>query len=147
MKKLTNRKGETIAETLVALTIAAIGLVLLASMIQSSSNMIATSSEQVKRYVAEENRIAVQPPFETVTEDPGTENVKDGSVGQVVISPTGDGASTEAILLTDSSKEKIDVVYYVNTQAQGETVELYNKAIISYKPGNGQNPIDSTKGE
>jgi hypothetical protein len=146
VKKLTSKKGETIAETLVALTIAAIGLVLLASMIQSSSRMIASSSEQVKRYVAEENRIAVQPPFEEVTVDPGETSVKDGSVGKVKIIPTGDGASTEEILLTDSSKEEIDVVYYVNTQAQGETVELYNKAIISYKPGNGENPLDSPEG-
>jgi hypothetical protein len=83
VKKLTSKKGETIAETLVALTIAAIGLVLLASMIQSSSRMIASSSEQVKRYVAEENRIAVQPPFEEVTVDPGETSVKDGSVGKV----------------------------------------------------------------
>ena len=152
MKKLKNRKGETIAETLVALTIAAIGLVLLASMIQSSSNMIRTSNEQVKRYVAEENRLAVQLAYRGSDnhdgENPGGEageggTETDGSFGMVQIDVTGVGVKK----LTDDSKDNgIQVRYFVNTQAQGETVEMYNKAIVSYKPDDGEEDIKNGEG-
>ncbi len=154
MKKLKNRRGETIAETLVALTIAAIGLVLLASMIQSSSNMIKTSNQQVKRYMAEENRIAVQSAFEASGgtggesggESGGTETGTDGSFGTVQINLKEGGVTGQKIRLTDGSDEDIQVRYYVNTQAQGDTVEMYNKAVVSYKPDDGEEDIESTEG-
>ena len=53
----------------------------------------------------------------------------------------GDVTGSVIKLTDDSNDSGIQVRYYVNTQAQGETVEMYNKAIVSYKPDNGEEEI------
>ena len=126
MKKLNNRRGETIAETLVALLISAIGMVLLASMIQSASRMIANSQEQVKLYMSEENRLVEQP----VDEEKGTLIADEtGKVYIKLISETNT-AGTE-LYLADGSNSEIDVEYYVNKHALGSDVKKYE--MITYK--------------
>jgi hypothetical protein len=126
MKKLNNRRGETIAETLVALLISAIGMVLLASMIQSASRMIANSQEQVKLYMSEENRLVDQP-----TADDGT-HIEADATGIVTIKSVSDTNTIGTPLkLTDGSEPTIEVDYYVNQHALGSDVKKYE--MITYK--------------
>ncbi len=58
--KLKSRKGDSIAEVLVALLIAGVALVLLASMITSSTNIISRSRERMETYYADNNALAAQ---------------------------------------------------------------------------------------
>ena len=126
MKKLINRRGETIAETLVALLISAIGMVLLASMIQSASRMIASSQEQVKLYMSEENRLVEQP-----TDDNGT-HIEADATGIVTIKSVSDTNEDGTPLeLADGSKTEIEVDYYINKHALGSDVKKYE--MITYK--------------
>lgn len=59
-EKLCSKLGESIAEVLVALLIAALGLLMFASMITSSSRIIQKSSNKIQEYVQEENYIVQQ---------------------------------------------------------------------------------------
>ena len=59
--KLRGRAGESIAEVLVALLISAVALVMLASMISASTNMIQRSREQLAEYYAQNNVLTTQP--------------------------------------------------------------------------------------
>jgi hypothetical protein len=101
--------------------------------------------------VAEENRLAVQLAYKGSEshdgesgggEAGGGEPETDGSFGMVQINLMEGDVTGSVIKLTDDSNDSgIQVRYYVNTQAQGETVEMYNKAIVSYKPDNGEEEI------
>ncbi|MBQ2641724.1 MAG: hypothetical protein IJG52_00195 [Lachnospiraceae bacterium] len=57
IERLRSRAGETIAETLVALLISSIGLMMLASMITSSAQLITKSRSVLKEYYAESNQL------------------------------------------------------------------------------------------
>ena len=50
LRKIRDNRGESIAETLVALLVAALGLLLLASAINSTSRIITTSNKKIKEY-------------------------------------------------------------------------------------------------
>ena len=50
MRKLKSRMGETLAEVLIALLISAIGMLMLATMIMSSSNSIERSRKALETY-------------------------------------------------------------------------------------------------
>jgi hypothetical protein len=53
LAKLKNKSGETIAEVLVALLVSSLGLVMLASMINASTNIIAKSRSLMEEYYTE----------------------------------------------------------------------------------------------
>ena len=53
LAKLKNKSGETIAEVLVALLVSSLGLVILASMINASTNIIAKSRSLMEEYYTE----------------------------------------------------------------------------------------------
>ena len=57
-KKLKSRSGESIGETLVALLIAAVALVMLAGAISASSDVIATSRKKLEKYYEGEEKLA-----------------------------------------------------------------------------------------
>ena len=65
-KKIRNNNGESIAETLIALLVAALGLIILASAINSTSKIITTSNNKIKEY-NEKDKIVVQQKVETDT--------------------------------------------------------------------------------
>ena len=56
-RKLRSNSGESMAETLISLLVAALGILLLAGMIQASSNLIVSSNEKFRKYVEDENII------------------------------------------------------------------------------------------
>lgn len=60
IRKIRNSNGESLAETLVALLIAALGILLLAGMVISSSNMVKSSRQKIIEYVGLENKLVEQ---------------------------------------------------------------------------------------
>lgn len=56
-KKLKNQSGETIGETLVALLIASLALVMLASMIQTTVNVVKKSETMMTQYYEAESEM------------------------------------------------------------------------------------------
>lgn len=65
-KKIRNNNGESIAETLIALLVAALGLIILASAINSTSRIITSGNNKIKEY-NEKEKIVVQQKVETDT--------------------------------------------------------------------------------
>ena len=118
--KLKARRGEALAEILVALAISAVGMVLLAGMIMSSADMIKTSKDKMDDYIKAQNSIVQQETSEltgTVTfnrtiEDEGTETIT-------------------AFVLTDEWKDlggdpvELTVHYFVNSEIGGKSVVSY----------------------
>ena len=112
-KKLKSKSGETIAEVLVALLISSLGLVLLASMISSSYNLITKSRSMIEDYVNSENRLVEQ----EQTVDTGNVTVK-----------MKDGSGTDSEIKLNDEKDEITVSYY--------TAEIAGKKVISYREKN-----------
>ncbi len=82
IKKLKSRSGESIAETLVAVLIAALALLMLAGTINSSSNMITKSSSALDAYYQANNAV------ENRTDSAGssTVTVSDGGTAWITCS-------------------------------------------------------------
>ena len=57
-KKLNSRAGESIGETLVALLIAAVALVMLAGAISASSDVVISSRKKLEKYYEGEEKLA-----------------------------------------------------------------------------------------
>ena len=67
IRKLKSKKGESLAETMIAVLISALGLLMLASMIEHGSRLIAQSNNTIQTYVREENEIIELQDGETTT--------------------------------------------------------------------------------
>lgn len=90
-KKLHSSSGESIAETLIALLISSLALVMLASMISSTSNMLSQSKIAMNKYYTEINKLAEQSDSRTdgseVVVTDGTAVIKDEG-GKDQLAPT-----------------------------------------------------------
>ncbi len=75
LKKLTENKGETISEVLVATLIAAVSMLIFAGMVMASQNIVKSSRETIKDYYSRNSMMEVR----------GTE-VKEYSGGKIVFS-------------------------------------------------------------
>ncbi|MBR4162249.1 MAG: hypothetical protein IKR11_01930 [Solobacterium sp.] len=64
LRKLKHSCGETLAETMIALLIGALAMLLLASMINSSSRVIFRSKEKIQDYTEAENKLIRSPEAE-----------------------------------------------------------------------------------
>ncbi len=122
LDKLRSRRGDSLAEVLVAMLISAVALVMLASMIASSGRMIRHSRESMENYDAANNVLASMPDtvpaaVKTVTKASGVElNVKNNSDSKTVRLKTASGAL---------------VTVYENAGHAGKTG-------VAYKKGGGQ---------
>lgn len=67
LRKLGGRKGETLAEVLIALLIAALALTMLASTIASSSKIILRSKDKMESYYDKNNEMAEMAESGTLT--------------------------------------------------------------------------------
>jgi hypothetical protein len=95
--KLLNNTGETIAETLVALLISALALVMLAGAISSTAKMITTSDKKMGEYYSKDA---------TLVSQSGTDNLT------VSIAGTGFTESrTVKYALNDAFASKVVVAY------------------------------------
>ena len=108
--RLKGKKGESIAETLVALLISSLGLVLLAGMIAASVRLIDRSKKTAQSYTDAENLLIAQ----------GASSVS----GTVTIQ---DSAGNGIKMSDENTSGQVGVVYYVNDETGG--------AVVSYKVG------------
>ena len=60
LKKLKSRAGESIAETLVALLISALALLMLAGAVSSAARVVTGSSNKLKEYYAADRNLATR---------------------------------------------------------------------------------------
>ena len=107
--KLKSRSGESIAEVLIAVLVAAVGLVLLAGMIGSTTHLVKESEDLIGDYV-DADRALVERSGES------------GLSGNVVIK----SGVREVKLSDDALSASIPVVYYKNSG-------ITTRDIISYK--------------
>ncbi|MBR5341382.1 MAG: hypothetical protein IK151_05600 [Erysipelotrichaceae bacterium] len=104
IRKFRNNKGETIAETLVALLIAALGLLMLATAINSTVKIINNSNKKIKEYIGEDVVVAEQ---------------KGGSVS---------GSASFSTSPSYDTKDSIGVNVYVNDTVNKIEIISFKKA-------------------
>lgn len=104
--RLRGRAGESIGEVLAALLISAIALMMLASMVASSSNLVMKSEQAIEAYIAAQNELAVQGGV--------------GAEGTVTVT-----SGENAIELYDGAGTSIQVIYYENNTVAGDPVIAY----------------------
>lgn len=103
IKRIKSRSGETIAEVLVALLISALGIVLLAGMINSSTSMVTGSKDKIRSYVSADNEL---------------------------VDPSGAGTDGEVVLdvkLHDDCPLSIEVTCYENEVANEKVISYKEK--------------------
>ena len=119
-RKISNQRGETIAETLVALLISAVALVMLASMISSSSSMITRARDRLSAYY---DNIELMNRESNSAADEYIKGSSNLSVQDL------DSSASEKIVFEES---KIPVNYYGNTAFSKTQVVTYR-----YSEGSG----------
>ena len=107
ISKLRNQAGETIGETLVALLIASLALVMLAGAVSSAANMITGSNAKMAEYYEKDNRLAVH-------------DTADGNI-TITITCQDDGTLTQTTDPGDPYK------YYLNDAFGSTSVVSYAK--------------------
>ena len=104
INKIRNLAGESIAETLIALLVAALALTMLAGAISGSASIITSGRNKLKEYYSKNEE----------------------STGVVLMTGSGTDKSIK-ISSTDLTDETVPIVYYENPVFGG------NKKVISYK--------------
>lgn len=119
LRKLKNRRGETITETLVALLIASIALVMLASMISSTSSIVTTSTKAMQEYYNANNRMLSHGTAATTGEGTGSGSAEGNTTGsaQITFSITGTDSTLnlepQNVTLYENNRfEKTPVISY-----------------------------------
>lgn len=110
MKKLRARAGETLAETLIAVLIAAVAVLMLAGMLSTSADMVHKSEAAFNDYYTANNALSTQS---------GT-----GATGKALLRDENDNS----VYLVGSADA--NVLFYVNNKAPNST------PVISYKYNN-----------
>lgn len=114
LRSLRNQKGETLLELLFSLLISSLAMLILASMIVASTNIIKRGNVILGDYISAENEMVKN----TSTPEPGAASIW----------PDG---STAAQKLTDydpdSDHGQVSVNYYTNNKLGGKLVISYEK--------------------
>jgi len=121
--RLRNKKGESIAEVLVAVLLAAIGLTMLATMISVTGKLVIRSKNLTKEYVAQNNQLV----------EKADTSARTGSV-RVLQEDSNSTVATPIKLYDDPTANKedasyfdISVKYYVNRSVGNVEVTSYKK--------------------
>ena len=118
LKKISGQSGETIAETLVALLIASLALMMLAGAVSSAMNVVTRSKKAMDDYYTVNNAVVAR-----ATAKPD----KDG----LTVRETTSGDYTGKLNITISglqpSPEPIEVDYWKNEQISGTQVIAYTR--------------------
>ena len=117
-RKIRSRKGDSIAEVLIALLISSLALVMLASMISSSGRMITTSQSVMEKYYAASS-VMNNLNGETVPSEAGAVITGKG-IFTIEISPAVEGSPTE--------KKEYPVAYAENQNFAQKPVTAFRKA-------------------
>ncbi len=118
--KLASNAGESIGETLVALLIGSLALVMLAGAVSSGTRVILRSKEKIEEYYRENNRI---------TSMNGTADDLTVTLKTTLSGADGEGGESNTVLLTDG-------VSPLNAKAYTNSVFDNNK-VISYSYSGG----------
>lgn len=129
--KVRVRSGETISETLVALLISSLALVMLASMINSTVNLVSTSKKKMNEYYeacAElENFSAAQSP----TGDDGDD---DSGLGAGDVSGSGVTVYSGPTQIRISSPDGVSDGVTVNEPVDYKMITAFGKNVTTYNP-------------
>ena len=117
--RLRSKKGESIAEVLVAVLLSAIGLTMLATMISATSKMVIRSRNLTKEYVEQNNQLVEKADTSTRT----------GSVQVLQVNSTSSAATPIKLYGVPTANEdySIPVKYYVNSRVGNVEVTSYKK--------------------
>ena len=123
--KLSNQSGETIAETLVALLIASLALVMLAGAVSSAMNTVTRSKNTMDDYYTVNNALVVRSTA-APTKDGMTVNTTNGDyTGELTVSVPD---------LKHDNTAGIKVTYWKNEQISGTQVITYTKPWSALSP-------------
>ena len=113
--KIKNEKGESLSEVLIALLVSVLGMVLLASMITASTNIIMKSKNKMKQYVTAENYVVGHTDTETPPEG--------------ITAGTGTVSTGDKPLVNDigGSTNPLAVSFYSNNVFGNKPVVVYKK--------------------
>lgn len=114
-KKVFNRKGDSIAEVLIALLISSLALVMLAAMITASANIITNSKTKMNDYYEEINVLNT-----FLSPNPPVTTVSSTNVRTTLTVTDPDGTST-------SKYEDYNVSYCVDRMFQSKPVVSFKK--------------------
>ena len=122
--KLSKQSGETIAETLVALLIASLALVMLAGAVSSAMNTVTRSKNTMDDYYTVNNALVVR---STAAPTKG---------GMTVNTTNGPYTGELTVSVTDLKHENtgIKVTYWKNEQISGTQVITYTKPKSALSP-------------
>ncbi len=115
---LTDHRGESLAETLVALLIAGLSMAMLAGMITTSVRITDESTGSFREYYQMDESVASHS-----SSDPETETVAIQSGGKNYYIGTDDSTDTGS-----TGVPSVTVKYYINTEAKGKSVISYERA-------------------
>ena len=124
-KKLKGNEGESLAEVLIALLIAALALTMLASVISSAARIITQSKKTMSDYYAANGELTTR------------------SHAEANNALTGSGELTVNVLLKDaedkynsanliSSTESLDVTYYFNKVVSIRNADGNNSSVVAF---------------
>ena len=116
MKKLRSRAGESIGETLVALLISALALMMLAGAISAAMRVVTSSTDKMNEYYAADNQIV-------------TAGTADANQGTTNVQLTEQAPGTMSFAYS--------VKYYSNDQFSRNTVVTYVKEESATPAGSG----------
>gem|GEM_PF-1497885 len=126
LNKLNNRRGESIAEVLVALMISALALVLLASMISTATSLVTNSRSKMAEYYGANTVLS--------SKESGAQSSSAVTLDVIQIeqrNTDGEVHTVESVISGGyriaSSSEELKLTYYVNGESAGIPVISYKK--------------------
>ena len=135
--KVRVRSGETISETLVALLISSLALVMLASMINSTVNLVSTSKKKMNEYYeacAElENFSAAQSPAGDDGDGADDGNI-DSGLGAGDASGSGLTVYSGPTQIRISSPDGVSDGVTVNKSADYKMITAFGENVTTYNP-------------
>ena len=122
--RLKNSAGESLAEVLIALLIAALALTMLAATISAASKMITNSKTKMGEYYAANDALAVQAKDSSKTLSITVSPMKLNAENNLVV----DDTAAKVKLTADGTEATSTTVYYfVNNELPGTSVISYCK--------------------
>lgn len=138
LAKLSGRSGETLAEVLIALLIAALAMTMLAAAISSSAKMITKSKQKMEQYYSESDRMAEQSGDTT-----GKLSINLSQSGSAVYLLKNGQPLTAAFTVNDEIARTKVIAYWLS-DAPASTEP---PAGGDDTPGSGETPGDDTPGD
>ena len=138
--KIRSRAGETISETLVALVISSLAIVMLASMISSTFSVVKKSKVKMDRYYTACTQLenftdsGEEDSSEIITEEDGSPEVNTNEDGSPEVIT---GNASIQLTISGTRVSLTDSVQYKATNELGKTVAAYDYYQVAAEPDAG----------